>query len=120
MFARYQKGLSPVGVLMVICIFMFVVVCALKLTPHYIDYSSLKVVYNDINELPDINTLSAKDIHAAIYRSLTMNSMDDFDIANNSVLSKESGQMKVGLDYEVREALFGNVSVVLTFQYMPE
>lgn len=120
MFARYQKGLSPIGVLLVVCIFVFFVVCALKLTPHYLDFSSLKSIYTDVNNQPDINNRSPQAIYDSISRSLSINSLGDFDIKANTVLSNESGQMKVGLDYEVREPLFGNISVVLTFQYVPE
>ena len=120
MFARYQKGLSPIGVLMVVCIFAFFVVCALKLTPHYIDFSAIKSVYEEVNGRADLNNRSPQDIYDAISRSLTINSLGDFDIKGSTVLSRETGQMKVGLDYEVREKLFGNISVVLTFQYVPE
>lgn len=120
MFARYQKGLSPIGVLLVVCIFMFFVVCGLKLTPHYLDFGTLKMIYADINNNQDIGNRTPNEVYETIRKALSMNALDDFDIKANTVLNKESGQMQIGLDYEVREPLFGNISVVLTFQYFPE
>lgn len=120
MFARYQKGLSPIGMLIVVCIFVFFVVCALKLTPHYIDFNSIKTVYSDVNAQSGVNTLSANEIYETITKALIINSISGFDVKSNTVISKEAGVTSIGLDYEVREKLFGNISVVLTFQYVPE
>lgn len=120
MLSHYQKGLSPIGVLAVTCLFALFLVSGLKLIPHYLDYGSLKMIYEDVNQKDDLGTMSAQDIYSAIYKSLVINSLSDFDIRGNSIISKEAGRTKVGLDYEVREHLFGNINVVLTFQYMPE
>jgi|SRR5690554_921536 len=120
MLARYQQGLSPLGVLLVVMLFAFFLVSGLKLLPHYMDFSQLKTVYQNINDQPNIDAMSPQDVQSAISRALSINSLGDFDIKENTVISKESGHLKVGLDYEVREHLFANINVVLTFYFMPE
>src|SRR5690554_7141227 len=111
MLARYQQGLSPLGVLLVVLLFAFFMMSGLKLLPHYIDYSQLKKVYQNINTQPTIDAMSPQEVYSAISRALTINSMGDFDIKENTVLSRETGKLQVGLDYEVREHLFSNIHV---------
>ncbi len=120
MLSKYQKGLSPAGVLIVVLLFAFFLVSGLKLTPHYIDYRTLKIVYQNVNDQPKINDMSPNEILAAISKGLSVNTVENFDIKNSTVISKETGRMQVGFDYEKREHLFGNINVVLTFEFMPE
>lgn len=116
----YQTGMSPISVLFSICLFAFLVVVGLKLMPHYIDYFTLKKLYSDVNAHEPLEEMSAQQIFAALDKRLMLNTVKDFNIKEGTVLSKETGVLKVGLDYEVVEHIFGNVSVILTFDYMPE
>lgn len=116
----YQTGMSPISVLLSICLFAFLIVIGLKLTPHYIDYFTLKKLYNDVNTHEPLEEMSAQQIFSALDKRLMLNTVKDFNIKEGTVLNKESGTLKVGLDYEVVEHLFANVSVILTFEYMPE
>ena len=120
MLARYQQGLSPLGVLLVVLLFAFFLVSGLKLVPHYLDFSQLKTIYQNVNDQPNIDNMSPQDVQSAISKALTINSMGDFNIKDSTVISRESGHLRVGLDYEVREQLFANINVVLTFEFMPE
>lgn len=120
MLSKYQKGLSPIGVFAVVCLFALLLVSALKLLPHYLDYNTLKTVYTDISNRPETSGESPRQIYSAIESALAINSIRNFDIADSTVISKENGKVQLGLDYEVREHMFGNVDVVLTFKYMTE
>ena len=120
MLSTYQKGLSPIGVLAVVCLFAAVLVSTLKLLPHYLDYNTLKTVYTDISKRPEANSQSPREIYDSIQRALAINSVRDFDIRESTVINKESGRLQLGLDYEVREHLFANIDVVLTFKFMTE
>ncbi|HEY9033990.1 MAG TPA: DUF4845 domain-containing protein [Pseudomonadales bacterium] len=120
MLSSYQKGLSPFGMLAAVCLFALLLVSALKLVPHYIDFNTLKTVYQDIGKRPDTQNMSPNDIFDSISRALSINSVRGFNIADSTIISRETGQLQIGLDYEVREHLFANIDVVLTFYYMPE
>lgn len=117
---KYQAGMSPISVLFAICLFAFLLVVGLKITPHYIDYYTLKKLYADVNKHEQVDEMSAQQIFSAIDKRLMLNTVKDFNIKEGTVLSKETGTMRIGLDYEVVEHLFANVSVILTFEYMPE
>lgn len=117
---KFQTGMSPVTVLLLVCMAAFAVVVTFKVVPHYIDYYTLKKLYQDVNEHESLDDMSPQQILTAIDRRLMVNAVNDFKPKDNSILSKETGKMQVGFDYEVAEHLFGNVSVVLAFEYMPE
>lgn len=117
---KFQTGMSPVSVLFLICISAFAVVVTFKLVPHYIDYYTLKKVYQDVNERESLDNMSPQQILSAIDKRLTVNAVDHFKPKDSSILSKETGKMQVGFDYEITEHLFGNVSVIIAFEYMPE
>lgn len=120
MLSHYQKGLSPIGVLFVICVFVLLVVSALKLVPHYMTHSTLVRIYQDVNLRLKAEDMSAQEVHSAISRAMAVNSIRDFNVAESTVISREGGRSVVGLDYEVREHLFYNIHAVLVFEYMPE
>lgn len=117
---KYQAGMSPVGVLVTISLVALILVVGLKVAPHYMDYLTLKKIYQDVNTSEEVDEMSPQQIFTAIEKRIMLNAINDFKTRENTLLNKETGNMRVGLDYEVQEHLFGNVSVLLNFEYMPE
>lgn len=51
----------------------------------------------------------------ALNKRFTINQVNVIT-ANDLAISKEGGILKISTDYEVREPMFYNVSIVMTFQ----
>lgn len=120
MFSLKQKGMSPISVLFVVCAFALILMVALKLSTHYLDYNSIRKAYQAQSESPGIKDAAPQKILDDIDKQLRINSVRDFDLKGNSYFENEKGAKVLGFKYEVREHMFANVDVVLSFEYEAE
>ncbi|NRB37504.1 MAG: DUF4845 domain-containing protein [Pseudomonadales bacterium] len=113
-----QLGLSPIGVLAMTCLFALAVILALKLTTHYIDYYSIKGIYERLLKDPEIKEMDAGDILRKIEGRTYISGLRDYDVKKNSFVGEDDdGEMVLEFNYEVREHILGNLDVILTFSY---
>lgn len=119
MYNIKQKGLSPIGVLFMVCFFALVLVVALKLSTHYMDFFSIRTAFEDQAAMPSAKTAGYRDMMDNLDKQLRMNSVRDFDF-KNAYLNKESGVPVLGFAYEIREHMFLNIDVVLSFEFEQE
>jgi hypothetical protein len=120
MFSLKQKGLSPIGILFAVCVFAFLIMVALKLTNHYVDYNSIRRSFSDEAKIPGIKDAGKEKMMVDIAKQLTINNIQNFDLRGSSYLTEEDGVKVLGFEYEVREHLFANIDVVLSFDYEVE
>ncbi|WP_348679417.1 DUF4845 domain-containing protein, partial [Alcanivorax profundi] len=59
--------------------------------------------------------MSPREVRDALSKRFTINQVSVINV-DDLAISKESGILTVSTDYEVREPLFYNVSIVMTFQ----
>jgi hypothetical protein len=59
--------------------------------------------------------MSAREVRDALSKRFTINQVNVINV-NDLIIIKDSGILKISTDYEVREPLFYNVSIVMTFQ----
>lgn len=105
-----QRGVSMLGILVICIIIVLVAVVALKVTPAYIEFGTVKTAM-----------LAAKDggktvneIQRAFQRYADVNSVSvisgkDLDI------TKEGNNIVVGFHYDKKIPLFANVSILIEF-----
>ena len=120
MFGLQQKGLSPIGILFVVCVFVFFVMISLKLGPKYIDYNTIRTVFQDAVEEAERDDMKPKAIIKSIEKKLLINNIRDFKVRDSAFIGQEKGITFVEFEYEVREHLFYNIDVLLTFSFSEE
>lgn len=109
-----QQGLSTWGWLFVAVVVASVVVSALRLGPHYIDF---RIVQSVSDRLP------VNEVHKEMSRAQILEHYKkQFRIENFRVplkemmtIERDREQTTVDINYEIREHLFYNVDVVLVF-----
>jgi hypothetical protein len=119
MFNKKQKGLSPIGVLFMVCFFALTLLIALKLSTHYMDFFSIRSAFQEQATLPSAKTAGYREMMDNVDKQLRMNSVRDFDF-KNAYFSKSTGVPVIGFAYEVREHMFANIDVVLSFEFEQE
>mgnify|MGYP000235840248 CR=1 FL=1 len=113
-----QLGLSPIGVLAMTCLFALAVILMLKLTTHYIDYYSVKGIYERIVADPGFDEMESGTIIYKISERANMSGLRDYDAQKNTYVgTDDNGDLVLEFNYEVREHILGNLDVVLTFSY---
>ena len=111
--ANGQRGLSMYGWLAVIIVAVSLLTAVLRLGPHYIDF---RIVQGVMDRLPisEVHTMPRDKIREHFKKQFRV---ENFRIPLKDIMTIErnSGQTVVGINYEVREHMFFNVDVVLSF-----
>lgn len=113
---RHQGGIGLTGMLFFLALAIFFVTVALKLGPHYMEYLEVRSVMRSLTEDSSLAEGGKSGIVKAIGNRLTINYIEGVDTKDFKIKRVKNGY-QVGVKYDVREHLFANVDVLLTFQY---
>lgn len=110
-----MRGLSMVGWMVVIVIAIVLGTAAIRIIPAYLEYSTINTAINNTLQDNRIIMQSDNEIRQAIDRRFSVNNVSAIS-SRDLAISKDGGRLYIGLDYEVREPLFGNIDIVISFQ----
>lgn len=113
---RHQQGLSGSGWFMVIILIFGAASVGLKVVPYYLDHNTIHGQILSLLENPELREMGPNRIHRELERMLRLNNIRDFDTKDKLEIQKGAGTLTMDFKYEVREKLFWNVDVVLTFE----
>lgn len=108
-----QRG-SFYTVLIMLAMFGFLVTCALKIAPLYIDNNVITNAMAAMAANEDMKSLSIGEIRSSLAKTLNTNNIDNFD-TQNVVLVREDGMDYVDINYDARVHLFSNIDAVVVF-----
>jgi len=86
----------------------------LKLGPHYIDFQTMKSVFNGLPQ-SQVHTMSKSDIYDALRKRFKVNSLRDFDVKDIVSIERQKTGTVLTVAYERRENIVANVDAVLSF-----
>lgn len=111
---HHQRGMTAIGWLLVLGLIAFFTLITLRLVPIYLEYSKVVSVLESLTNEPAIGLKSRREIISVVGKRFDIN-----DIRGVSpklvTVSKEKGITRVGIAYERREHLMGNIDVVASF-----
>jgi Domain of unknown function (DUF4845) len=112
---KNQRGASFLGWVLVAALVSVVALLAVRLIPPYIDY---RTVVTLIEALPAdrVHTMTKGEIKEALQKRFLINNIRDLKVADIIDVQKKRDGTVVALNYEVREHLAYNVSVVIAFE----
>ena len=113
---RHQRGMSMSGWFLVIVLILSASSLGLSTVPAYLDHRTLDGLVESLLERPDLGELSNARILDRLESSMKMNNLREMQIEDMVELERGTGTLKVHLVYEVREHLFSNVDVVMSFE----
>lgn len=113
---RRQRGISLVGMLLVLVIAGFFGTIGMKLGPHYLEFLTVKSVMKDVVEDPEQANSGKMSIFKKIENRLYINNVRGID-AESFSYKKTSRGYQVGVDYKVQQHLFANVDAILSFKH---
>ena len=111
---RKQRGLSALGILLVLTIAGFFLTIATTIGPLYLDNSFVNAALQSLANEP-IHKLSDSKIRRRLQNSFTINNIRDVN-AKDTVIERKKTATTVSLDYERRVNLLANVDVVVVFK----
>ena len=111
---RRQRGMAMIQWLILFLIVGGTATMAIRTVPHYIDFYTMVSV---VEALPknEVHVMSKKKIRDSLQKRFKINNIREFDLNKIVAIQRKRGATAVTLEYEIREHLFYNVDVVLSF-----
>ena len=91
-----------------------VLTLVLKLGPHYIDFQTMKSIFNAL-PAAQVHTMPKGEIYDALGKRFKVNSLRDFDVKDIVSIERQKTGTVVTVAYERRENIVANVDAVLSF-----
>ena len=111
-----QRGMSGSGWFMTIVLVFGAASIALRLVPHYLQHGTVDGQILSLLDNPDLAGMNSRQVHRRLESMLKLNNIRDFEIEDKLEIERSAGNVKMDLVYEIREHLFWNVDVILTFE----
>lgn len=112
---KSQQGMTAIGWIIVLGLIAFFVLLALRLTPGYLEFMTVKGSLESLHNEPDITQKTPAEIRSMLGKRFDINDVKSISSKDVKVES-QSGRLRVWVDYEVRVPVLGNVDAVTTFQ----
>jgi hypothetical protein len=107
-----QRGISLVGLIVVLAMLGFIGVLGLKIVPTYTEY---RAIQNAIVTAKSVGGNSVVEIQKAFDASATTSYISAIN-GRDLVIGKENGEMEVSFAYEKKIPLVGPASLLLEYQ----
>ena len=113
---RQQRGLTFIGLLIVIALIAFFALVLMKVGPLYIENASINAALENQIGMPGVGKEGPRGIRKSIQRQLDVDDVKSIHSKDVKVVkSKESQVWLVTAEYEARTNLFANVGVFINF-----
>lgn len=109
-----QRGMSFLGLVIVLAAVLSVVLAGVKIVPAYIEYFSVKKIIQKIGKEPGLNDMSKKEIADSFDRGADIGYVTVVT-GNDLKITKDDRGTVVSVEYQVVKPLAGNLSALLDF-----
>lgn len=110
-----QRGISMIGWAVILLVAIVFGTAALRMVPVYMEHNTIVSSIKSLQQDSKTALMSPREVREALSKRFTINQVNVISV-NDLIITKEGGVLKISTDYEVREPLFYNVSIVMTFQ----
>ncbi|MER2529382.1 MAG: DUF4845 domain-containing protein [Candidatus Competibacter denitrificans] len=110
--ANRQRGMTVIGMLLLIIVIAFIALIGMKVVPMYIQYYSIKSTVESIRKEPQLAQMSAQDIHNGIQKRFDIGYVENVKASDLKVRNERGGRV-IDLVYQDERELFYKLFVVL-------
>ncbi|ACT51026.1 MULTISPECIES: DUF4845 domain-containing protein [Methylovorus] len=110
-----QRGITFIGLVLLIAAGLFVVMVGMKLTPAYVEYFTIKKTLKKISQEPGFESMSRKEIMDVYTKAAMIDEIGDVNAKDLVVGKNAAGQNTVSIDYQKVIPIIANVSVLIDF-----
>lgn len=109
-----QRGLTFLSLVFVLCLIGFFAMLILKIAPIYINHSRVVNALKAVEHTTDIANKSKVEIKTSLEKRFDMNYVEHVTDQDINIVA-QPGYVRVNIDYERVESIFGNLSVLVQF-----
>lgn len=113
---RSQQGLSLSGIIIVLLMAGAATSVGLKLVPFYMDFNTIGAFLDTMAQENGMVNKRTVELKAIITKRLKMNNIRDFKVEDRMTIKRAADRVIIDLDYEIREPVVYNISLLLSFK----
>jgi len=115
-----QRGMSFLGVFIIMAVAAFFGLFAFKVGPTYFEYMTVKKIASDLQANTEVLRKPKSKVNDYIGQAYRHNNLWDLKADETITLAKDGKRgYVVSVDYEKRTNLFANIDVVTVFKHEP-
>jgi len=111
---KSQRGLTFISLVFLLCLIGFFTLLILKIAPLYINNSKVSNAVEALKKTPDITGQSRNQILDSLHKRFNLNYVE-YVTDDDITLIAQPGYVKLDIEYERVEPIFGNLSVLVEF-----
>lgn len=112
-FSR-QRGMSVPGILIIVLMVGFFVMCTIRMGPRYIEYLSVREIVETVAREYNPDEQNKADIRRRLESMFNTNQITDLQSKDVEIFHKE-GRTYIDARYEARVPIMGSISAVMSF-----
>ncbi len=109
-----QSGISTLGIVAVLALVGFFALCAIRMTPPYFEFLSVKRIISNIALEPETQNLSNREIRRRIETIFHSNQIYGLEASEVGIIRKR-GVTYIDARYEVRLPLLWRIDAIMRF-----
>lgn len=109
-----QRGITLIGLVMLLALVIFAVFIGMKLFPVYSEYYSVAQAMEQIKKQPGVAQYSPAELRSTFEKRLYISYVES--VKKKDVKISRSNGYKMRVKYEVRRSLIGNLDYVAKFE----
>ncbi|HBD12477.1 MAG TPA: hypothetical protein DCZ13_10045 [Porticoccaceae bacterium] len=118
MIKGHQKGLSSIGLLIVLAIAAFLGLLVFKIGPLYLDNYFVNAALQSLGD-EQVHKMSNGEIRSKMSKYFSVNGVRDINV-NTVEIERKKTHTEVRINYEKRVNILGNVDAIVTFDNLYE
>jgi hypothetical protein len=115
-----QRGMTFIGVVLLVATIVFVAVVGMKLTPAYLEFIAVNKAVAKIQNDPAFSTMTNKDIQDSFYKSSIMDDIHTITQEDLQIGKDSAGKPVLTIEYQKVIPIVANVSALLDFHVSTE
>lgn len=109
-----QRGLGYIGWLFTIAAISVAVVLVVRIAPPYAQHITIVEIIESIQDEPNVSRMTKKEIRTKISRRFDVNMVTGVSVRDLKI-NKKGERITVDLYYQIKEPIFKNIEVLITF-----
>ena len=115
-----QKGMTFIGLVLVIAGIVFVAIIAMKLVPAYIEFFTVKKTLLALKTNGSLKSMGVTEIQKSFDKTTAVDDIKSVNGRDLDIAKDDAGNTTVAVEYQVVVPLVGNVSALLDFKASTE
>ena len=108
-----QKGITAIGMVIILALVAFFALLTLRLVPIYMENFTVSSHLNTLAEDSETKSLSDRDILSTLKKRFYIDDVKNVT-EDNIFIDHEGGKTTITIEYEVRAPIFGNIDVAVS------